>query len=189
MLVYHNNYNSKYFIINILVNKQLNNNDLPNLIIDWIDESIRKYNMELNWNFGIDYSSIQDNLIKIFIYLDNKVYPYFDNKTLLITNDSYSTIDYNNYKFNIHKIKLCFNIKSDLLNLDENVIIKMGISGVHKHIILNELNILKYGNKFNNNNNIYNFIYLKNIKKNGKFELISCTHAYNNFINNLIKNT
>lgn len=227
-----NNINSKYIIINIKVLEieyKYTFQTFNNLIIDWIEESlIKKYNKKLNWNIGIIYPvefyltshNLQNNynklhllenkIIKILIYIDNKIYPSFDINKLLYTNkynkdeselvinnmneyglDSFnSIININEIILNIDFLKKSFNIHSDIfISNGPEFIDTINISGVNKHILLNELDLLKLGNKFTNSNYINDFIYLKNIQNFGMNKLINCYNSFNNFYDNLIYNS
>lgn len=227
-----NNINSRYFIINIKVlelDYKFTFKKINDLLIDWIEESlIKKYNKKLNWNIGIIYptefylttNNLQNNynkihllenkVIKILIYIDNKIYPSFDKNSLLYTNKydindieleinnmnefgieiPNRTINLNDIIINIVYLKECFNIQSDLfINNNSNFIDSISISGVNKNILLHELDLLKLGNKFINSNYINDFIYLKNIQTLGFNKLINSYESFNNFYDNLIYNS
>lgn len=232
MSKFDNNINSKFIIINIKVleiDYKYTFIKLNNIIIDWIEESlIKKYNKKLNWNIGIIYPtefyltnpSLQNNynqlyllenkIIKIIVYIDNKLYPSFNINNLLYTNE-YDINDndlilnnINNYgldNFNsnthlneiildINHLNKCLNINSNIFSIKEpNFIDSISISGVDKQVILHELDILKLGNKFTNSNFITDFIYLKNIHQLGLNKLIKCNDPFINFYDNLLYNT
>lgn len=226
---FNNNNNSKFIILNIKVTQidyKFNYIDLNNLIIDWVDESlIKKYNKYLNWNIGILYpidfylttKDLKDNynkkflldtqVIKILIYLDNKLYPSFNSNKLLYTNEydindnnfllentniygesiQNSSINISDLIININKLENSFNLNSGILTSNYPKFIEsISLSGVDKFTMLNELDIIKLGNKFTKTNYINDFIYLKNIQTLGKYNLINCNDAYNNFTDNLM---
>ncbi len=228
---YSNNINSKYFIINLKVlelDYKFTYNEFNDILIDWIEESlITKYNKKLNWNISIIYPSefylfstnykntlnknslLETKIIKLIIYLDNKIYPSFNINKLLYTNE-YS-INYSDFllkntnvygEFDINKstnitdiiisnkkITEVFDLNTQLITCNiPKFIDSISFSGVDKHTILHELDILKLGNKFTNTNYLNEFIYLKNIQVLGNNNLIYCNDSFTNFYDNLIYN-
>jgi hypothetical protein len=224
-----NNLHSKYIIINLKVidiDYKFHFQQFNNILIDWIDESLLKnYNNELNWNIGIIYPpefslttctlpnklntfhSLENKIIKIFLYLDSTIYPSFNENKLIYTNKySLNNPDFiikntnmygikinnihtklNDIVININKLITSLNINSGLLTLNNpKFIYSISISGVPKETMLYELNLLKLGNKFINYSSINDFIYLKNIYSLGHHYLINCDNAFNKFYDNFL---
>jgi hypothetical protein len=228
-MYFNNNNHSKYIIINLKVldiDYKFSFSQFNNLLLDWIDESLlKKYNNELNWNIGIIYPSefslttcnisnnfysLENKIVKIFLYLDNLIYPSFNEHKLIYTNqyklDNHDFVlnntniygikinntntKLNNIMININKLITSFDINSELLTLSNpKFIYSMSISGISKDIMIHEINMIKLENKFINSNYINDFIYLKKIYNLGKHYLINCNNAFDNFYKNLLYNT
>lgn len=209
-MYYLNNKDSNFIIINLKVielNSIFSYNDINNRIHEWLKESLlKKYNKNLNWNIAIIYPELfylithdlnntlnkeellHTKIIKILLYIDNSVYSNVNSVKLIYTENN----NKNNNNLSLVKLKNYLDINSKFLLCEKdnkNILELISISGVNKKIILQELDILKLGNKYHNHNYVENFIYLKNIQKNGIYTFINCNNGFNNFLENLIKNT
>jgi len=214
-MYYLNNKDSNFIIINLKVielNSIFSYADINNRIHEWLKESLLiKYNKNLNWNIAIIYPEsfylithdlnntlnkeelLHTKIIKILLYIDNNIYSNINSVKLIYTdNNNNNNNNNNNQILSLMKLKNYLDINSKFLFLEKehiNILELISISGVNKKIILQELDILKLGNKYYNHNYIENFIYLKNIQKNGIYTFINCNNGFNNFLENLINNT